>query len=410
MNKVTKNTIALICVMMAVIIVAGVSSVITLSATRVNANAEIIFGGNKELEERFSRLNEVYEILMSEYYIEPDSDKLIQGAIDGMLASLDDPYTFYYTPEEMSESTEQHEGVYHGIGVMVSSNKDGQLTVVRVFKNSPAQEAGLHPRDVILAVDGTSVSAENTEKMNTAVALVKGIEGTSVNLTILRNGEEMNISVKRGSVSINRVEYYILDGNVGYLVLYEFFGDAVSGVKEALREFEKANVEGIIFDVRSNTGGELNTCLGITDLFVPEGLIMYTQDRYGNKQSYHSNEYTYGKPLVVLIDGMTASASEVFSAAVQDYGTGTIIGTNSFGKGIVQAVIPFTADGAGMQLTTDQYFTPNGRYIHGIGVQPDIVVELQEDYDPTIYTPDMDNDNQLKAAYDEILRMIGEAR
>lgn len=408
MKYLSKNAVAAITVFISLIIVVSLTIAITLSMTRIDASAnEIRIGGDKEYQKRYERLNEVYEILMRDYYKEIDSETLIQGAIDGMLASLDDPYTFYYTPDEMTETLENQTGKYSGIGILVSSDKEGGLSVNRVFKNSPAMEAGLLAGDVITHVDGISVSARTTEEMNNAVALVKGEDGTTVEITVNRNGESKSFIVPRGKVNINRVEYYIYD-DVGYIILYEFLGDAESGVKEALRAFNDAGVKGLIFDVRSNTGGELYTCLNITNLMVPEGLIMYTEDRYGDRQNHYSNEYAYGLPMVVLVNEMTASAAEVFTAAVQDYDMGVIMGTNTFGKGIVQQVRSFPTDGAGMQFTIEAYYTPSGRNIHEVGIQPDIVVELWENYDPSIYTPDMENDNQLKAAYDQVKKMIAE--
>lgn len=408
MKYLSKNAVAVFTVIISLIVVVSLTIAITLSITRIDASAnEIRIGGDKEYEKRYERLDEVYEILMREYYKEIDADTLIQGAIDGMLASLEDPYTFYYTPSEMAESMDNHAGKYSGVGVLVSSNKEGALTVNRVFKDSPAMEAGLLAGDVITHVNGTPVWAKTTEDLNNAVSLVKGEDGTTVEITVSRKGEEKVFTVMRGKVNINRVEYYIFD-DVGYIILYEFLGDAVNGVKEALRAFNDADVKGIIFDVRSNTGGELYTCLNITDMMVPEGLIMYTENRYGDRQSHYSNEYAYGLPMVVLVNEMTASASELFTAAIQDYDMGVIMGTNTFGKGIVQQVRTFPSDGAGIQLTIEEYYTPNGKNIHEVGIQPDIVVELSENYDPSIYTPDMENDNQLKAAYDLVKKMIEE--
>lgn len=409
MKYLTRNFVAVFTVVVALLIIIPMTAIITLSVTRLDADAtEIVIGGDREYAERYERLDEVYSIIMSEYYKEVDSETLIQGAIDGMLASLDDPYTFYYSPEEMAESVENQTGKYSGIGILVSSDKDGGLCVNRVFKDSPALAAGLLAGDVITHVGGTPVNARTTEDLNNAVALVKGPDGTNVDITVYRKGESMTFSVKRGSVNINRVEYYIFD-DVGYIILYEFLGDAVTGVKEALRAFNDEGVKGVIFDVRSNTGGELYTCLNITDLMVPEGLIMYTENRYGDRQNHYSNEYAFGLPLVVLVNEMTASASEVFTAAVQDHGVGVVMGTNTFGKGIVQQIRSFPADGAGMQLTIEAYYTPLGRNIHEIGIAPDIEVELQESYDPSVFTPDMENDNQLKAAYDKVKEMIAEA-
>lgn len=409
MRELSKNAVAVFTAIVSLLIVISITAVITLSITKIDANAtEIVFGGDKQYNERYQRLDEVYEILMSDYYKEVDSETLIQGAIDGMLASLDDPYTFYYSPEEMAESLENHSGKYSGIGILVSSDKDGGLVVIRVFKGSPAMAAGLLPGDVITHVNGESVNARTTEDLNNAVSLVKGPDGSTVDITVYRKNESITYTVSRGSVNINRVEYYIYD-DVGYIILYEFLGDAVNGVKEALRAFNDAGVKGIIFDVRSNTGGELYTCLNITDLMVPEGLIMYTEDRYGDRQNHYSNDYAYGVPMVVLVNEMTASAAEVFTAAVQDYDMGVVMGTNTFGKGIVQQIRSFPNDGAGMQFTIEAYYTPLGRNIHEVGIQPDIVVELSDSYDPSIYTPDMDNDNQLKAAYDQVKKMIAEA-
>lgn len=409
MRELSKNAVAVFTAIVSLLIVISITAVITLSITKIDANAtEIVFGGDKQYNERYQRLNEVYEILMSDYYKEVDSETLIQGAIDGMLASLDDPYTFYYSPEEMAESLENQSGKYSGIGILVSSDKDGGLAVNRVFKGSPAMAAGLLPGDVITHVNGEGVNARTTEDLNNAVSLVKGPDGSTVDITVYRKNESITYTVSRGSVNINRVEYYIYD-DVGYIILYEFLGDAVNGVKEALRAFNDAGVKGIIFDVRSNTGGELYTCLNITDLMVPEGLIMYTEDRYGDRQNHYSNDYAYGVPMVVLVNEMTASAAEVFTAAVQDYDMGVVMGTNTFGKGIVQQIRSFPNDGAGMQLTIEAYYTPLGRNIHEVGIQPDIVVELSDSYDPSIYTPDMDNDNQLKAAYDQVKKMIAEA-
>lgn len=409
MRELSKNAVAVFTAIVSLLIVISITAVITLSIIKIDANAtEIVFGGDKQYNERYQRLNEVYEILMSDYYKEVDSETLIQGAIDGMLASLDDPYTFYYSPEEMAESLENHSGKYSGIGVLISSDKDGGLVVIRVFKGSPAMAAGLLPGDVITHVNGEGVNARTTEDLNNAVSLVKGPDGSTVDITVYRKNESITYTVSRGSVNINRVEYYIYD-DVGYIILYEFLGDAVNGVKEALRAFNDAGVKGIIFDVRSNTGGELYTCLNITDLMVPEGLIMYTENRYGDRQNHYSNDYAYGVPMVVLVNEMTASAAEVFTAAVQDYDMGVVMGTDTFGKGIVQQIRSFPNDGAGMQFTIEAYYTPLGRNIHEVGIQPDIVVELSDSYDPSIYTPDMENDNQLKAAYDQVKKMIAEA-
>lgn len=411
MTKISRKTLAIVAAICAVFAVASVSVSLTVALQNASAGVEsplhVTTQEEYETAQRYARLEEVYQRLMGEYYKELDSDTLVQGAIDGMMESVGDPYTFYYTPEDLAKMYEDHNGLYCGVGMLVSSDKQGRLVVLRVFKNSPAQTAGLLPGDVILSADGEAVSAETTEAMNMATARIKGEAGTYVKLSILRKGRTLELNIERNNVSVNRVEYQILDGNVGYLVLYEFFGDAVSGVREALNAFEEAGVRGVIFDVRSNTGGQLDICLDICDMVLPEGLIVYTEDRNGRRENYYSNADRCEIPMVVLVNEMSASASEIFAASIQDYGVAKIVGTKTFGKGIVQTQYEFPSDGAGMQLTTSRYFTPKGRSIHGEGVTPDVVVEMNDSYDASIYAPDMNNDNQLKTAYDVLLKEIG---
>lgn len=411
MTKISRKTLAIVAAICAVFAVASVSVSLTVALQNASAGVEsplhVITQEEYETAQRYARLEEVYQRLMGEYYKELDSDTLVQGAIDGMMESVGDPYTFYYTPEDLAKMYEDHNGLYCGVGMLVSSDKQGRLVVLRVFKNSPAQTAGLLPGDVILSADGEAVSAETTEAMSMATARIKGEAGTYVRLSVLRKEQTLELDIERNNVSVNRVEYQILDGNVGYLVLYEFFGDAVSGVREALNAFEEAGVRGIIFDVRSNTGGQLDICLDICDMVLPEGLIVYTEDRNGRRENYYSNADRCEIPMVVLVNEMSASASEIFAASIQDYGVAKIVGTKTFGKGIVQTQYEFPSDGAGMQLTTSRYFTPKGRSIHGEGVTPDVVVEMNDSYDASIYAPDMNNDNQLKTAYDVLLKEIG---
>ena len=411
MTKISRKTLAIVAAICAVFAVASVSVSLTVALQNASAGVEsplhVTTQEEYETAQRYARLEEVYQRLMGEYYKELDSDTLVQGAIDGMMESVGDPYTFYYTPEDLAKMYEDHNGLYCGVGMLVSSDKQGRLIVLRVFKNSPAQTAGLLPGDVILSADGEAVSAETTEAMNMATARIKGEAGTYVRLSVLRKEQTLELDIERNNVSVNRVEYQILDGNVGYLVLYEFFGDAVSGVREALNAFEEAGVRGIIFDVRSNTGGQLDICLDICDMVLPEGLIVYTEDRNGRRENYYSKADRCEIPMVVLVNEMSASASEIFAASIQDYGVAKIVGTKTFGKGIVQTQYEFPSDGAGMQLTTSRYFTPKGRSIHGEGVTPDVVVEMNDSYDASIYAPDMNNDNQLKTAYDVLLNEIG---
>ncbi|MBQ3080336.1 MAG: S41 family peptidase [Clostridia bacterium] len=408
MFDISKKTLAVIALMFAAFTVILITVYITTAVVGGTGSVDgaDISARQETLEERYGRLDEVYEIIMEEYYQEPDSEALLLGAIDGMLNALDDPYTFYYTVEEMTESKEESEGIYFGVGMLVSSDQNGNLTVLRVFKDSPAQKSGVLPGDIIIAANGEKVSAETVEKMNEAVDKIKGSENTEVMLTILRRNEEIDIPVMRGDITVNRVEYEILEGNIGYVMLYEFFGDAADGVREAFDAFKLADVDGVIFDVRSNAGGQLDICLEISDMILPEGKITYIEDRQGRQQNYYSDSDKYNFPMVFLINEMSASASELLTAAVQEYDVATVVGTRSYGKGIVQTLREFNSDHAGIQLTTASYFTPNGVSIHKTGVTPDIEVEMWDQYDSSVFHPDLDNDNQLKVAYDTLMEMI----
>lgn len=404
-----KRSMTVLALVWLIVIVAAISSTLTLTLTGGGAvlDGTALSQADMELLERYSRLETIRQTMHSEYYQELDDDALMDGAARGMMDAAEDRYTFYYTPEEMAAATEEAEGVYNGIGVLVSSDEYGRLNVLRVFKGSPALEAGLLPGDIIAAVDGQEVGAANDMDMSAATKLIKsGAEGTEVLLTVLRGEEVLELPVKRAQVNMNRVETYILDGNIGYLELYDFQGDAVEGFEEALKAFEEAGVQGVIVDVRDNPGGYLNVVVDICDMILPEGLIVYTEDRYGKREEFHSDASCNDIPMVVLTNGNSASAAEIFAAAVQDYGRGVVVGETTYGKGIVQSVITFREDGAGMQLTTSAYYTPNGRSIHETGVTPDVEVQPAEGYVRANFIPDTENDAQLRAAIDALTGLI----
>ncbi len=405
-----KRSVTVLALVWLVVIVAVISSAVTLYVTGPASAATGQYEVSQEeydMIERYSRLETIRQTLLSEYYQPLEDGDLLTGAARGMLASAEDQYTFYYTPEEMAASNEDANGVYNGIGVLVQATEDGRIRVLRVFRNSPSMEAGLVPGDIICAVVGVEVGAENDLDMNAAIKRIKsGEAGSEVRLSIEREGEMLEIGVLRAQVNVNRVEYAILDGNIGYLELYDFQGDALEGFKEALAAFQAAGVGGMIVDVRNNPGGYLDVVVDICDLILPEGLIVYTEDRDGRREEFRSDAEMIDIPMVVLVNGSSASAAEIFAAAVQDYGRGILVGETTFGKGIVQSIITFREDGAGMQLTTSSYFTPKGRSIHKTGVEPDVTVTLDEDYDAAIYSPDPENDNQLKAALETLRGML----
>ena len=404
-----KKSVVILATVWMIVLVAAASSAITLlvSGNRGLSEPNKAWGGNKNnLESRYSRLEEIRQTLMDEYYIEVDDETLMTGAIRGMMASLEDPYTFYYTPEEMEAEFETSEGIYHGVGMLVQMTEEGGLRVVRVFRDSPAEKAGLLAGDLLIAVDGTPVNGETSKDMSEAVALIRGEDDSSVTITINRNGEEFDVTAVRGDVVINYVEHQVLDGNIGYIQVYQFMGGVADDFSAALKDLQEAHVDGVIVDLRANPGGLLSAVVDMCDTVLPEGLIVYTEDRAGRRLTYYSDDKYVDIPMVVLVNQDSASASEIFSAAMQDYDRATIVGTTTFGKGIVQTLISFREDGAGMQYTSSSYFTPNGRSIHGEGVTPDVVVEMQESYDASVNVPDPENDNQLEAAIEELQKRI----
>jgi len=354
-----------------------------------------------EYNSRYARLDEVYNRLIDQYYIEVDPETLIQGAIDGMMGSLNDPYTHYYTPAQMTSTNDEREGNYVGIGIQVIYLSTGEIYVTRVFKNGPAYAAGLREGDVITVSNGYAVSATNASELTEAVTHMKGPEGSITELTVKRGEAEYSFSVECQNVVSTRVDYSILDGNVGYIQLDQFFGDALEAMEDALAYMQENGAQALILDLRGNPGGALDICVNICDMFLPEGVVVYTENRAGDREYFYSTGEYYEIPLAVLINKNSASASEILAAAIQDYGRGTLIGQTTYGKGIVQTVYTFPVDGAGMQLTTSAYYTPNGRSIHGLGVTPDIVTEPDEVTEQTIIDGmTLSNDSTLRAAWE----------
>ena len=224
-----------------------------------------------------------------------------------------------------------------------------------------------------------------------------------------RDGEILDLEVMRAEVSISYVEYQIINGDIGYINISQFSGNDVEGFQEAVSALQAAEVSGVIIDIRNNPGGLLTDVVEIADALLPEGLIAYVEDGHGNRTEYTSDADYWDVPLVVMVNGMSASASELLSAAIQDYDRGTIVGTKTYGKGFVQTLITFAEDGAGMQLTTASYYSPSGRSIHENGVEPDVTVELSEDCDLTVPSPNLENDNQLAAALEALQAQIDAA-
>ena len=408
MNSGSRKTITVLICVVTLIAVASVSVMLT---TGIIANRKETLGllRNNLAEEnaRYQRLDEVYNILMEQYYEELDPDTLIQGAIDGMFSAVDDPYTYYYTPERMAATNADRVGLYVGIGVEVRIFGDGKIYVTRVFDGSPAQDAGILRGDIIVSADDIQLSAVTSEELTEAVSHIKGEQGTSVHIGISRGEEILEMDVLRLSVVSNRVEYHTLDNGILYVRLYDFFGDAVNGMQGAIAFAQENGLNGMIVDIRGNPGGQLDICVNICDMFLDEGVIVYTLDRQQHRMDYNATNGKVEIPVAVIVNGESASASEIFAAALKDYGIAIIVGTTTYGKGIVQTQYQFPSDGAGMQLTTSAYYTPNGMSIHKTGVTPDIVVEAAETTQQTLLEgPTLENDPQLKAAWELISEKV----
>lgn len=375
---------------------AGRRSAQTFGAAEASADSVIN-------DDTIKKLETLEELINKQYYKDEDidTDAMIEGMYAGLVDSLGDPYSVYYTAEEWQEMLTETEGIYYGIGAYVSlDTTTGFAKISGVIANTPAEEAGLRENDIIYLVDGeTTQGYELTE----VTSMIKGEEGTTVHLTIYREGEPdyLEMDVTRRKIESPTVNYEMYDNGVGYIQITEFDEVTSDQFAEALAVIKGSRAKGLILDLRSNPGGSLPVVVDISRSILPKGLIVYTEDKYGKRDEYTcdgKNELDI--PLVVLVNGNSASASEILAGAIKDYNKGTLIGTTTFGKGIVQRVQQLT-DGTAVKLTISSYYTPNGNNIHGIGIEPDIVCEFDSDayYDDGV-------DNQLERAKQEIEKMI----
>lgn len=370
------------------------------------AGMEIITGGGGQKgaaaqavsdRETRAKLGELANIIDAYYYNETDAQQIADGIYSGLLESLNDPYSQYYNAEEYKALMENTSGSYYGIGTVLSQDKEtGQVTIRRVYKESPAAEAGLKDGDRIISIDGTEAAGE---ELSDLAKQIKGVEGTSVHVVIQREGtaEKLEFDVERRQIDVPTVEYQMLDGEVGYLAVSEFSDLTAGQFQMAVAELEYQGMESMIVDVRDNPGGVLDAASAVLDQILPEGTVVYTEDKYKNRKDYVSDGETYMDiPIAVLINENSASAAEIFAGAIKDYGYGTLIGTKTFGKGIVQQIIPLE-DGSALKVTIAKYFTPKGNDIHEIGIEPDIELEYQY-LNPEDETYDPMHDNQVQKA------------
>lgn len=343
----------------------------------------------------------IEETVKESYTGDIDDEQMEEYMYKGMMASLGDPYSAYYTSEEYEELTTETTGSYEGIGVVMQQDVNTrEVKVVRCYEGAPGEKAGLLPEDVLVEVNGESVSGM---ELSEVVDKVKSSQDQVAHLTIAREGESeyLEIDVHLEEVNIPVVQSEILEDNIGYIALYEFTEQTEPQYMEAFEALKDQGMERLIIDVRNNPGGLLTSVCDILEDILPEGLIVYTEDKNGEREEYTCDgENELDIPLAVLVNGNSASASEIFAGAIQDYSKGTIVGTTTFGKGIVQSLIPFN-DGSAIKTTTAKYYTPSGKCIHGTGIQPDVEVELSEGLEQET-SISHEEDNQLQKAIEVV--------
>ena len=359
-------------------------------------NASIVNYTNVLDKRTVDKVDELTEYLDVYYYEEYDKEKVQESLLDGLVAGVDDVYTMYYTPEEYEDLQINTTGNYYGIGAGLTQDvKTMVVTVSKVYEGTPAEEAGLLKDDIIVSVDGVDATSMELSKL---VQLIRGEEGTTVHLAIYRSQtqEELEFHVPRRNVQLPSVAAEMLSDNVGYIQISEFQRNTASEFCDYLAMLEQEGMESLIVDLRDNPGGLLSSVVNILDVILPEGTVVYTEDKYGNRDTYKSDGKCIDYPMVVLVNENSASASEIFAGAIKDYDYGTLLGTTTFGKGIVQTIFPLE-DGDALKITTAKYYTPEGYNIHGAGIEPDVELEY-EFLGPEGESYDKQYDNQLQEA------------
>lgn len=334
-----------------------------------------------------NKLEELNDYIEKYYLFDYEEENIEDGIYKGMMAGLGDVYTGYYTPEEYADFMESTNGNYSGIGAMLQQDyTTGIITVVKVFAGSPAEEAGMLADDILYKVKGEEVTGQD---LSLVVTDLKGEEGTTVDFSVLRGTDVIDMTATRRHIEVPTVEWKMLDARIGYIAISEFDDVTDDQFMDALDDLQRQGMTDLVIDLRDNGGGLVDVTCAILDRLLPEGMIVYTEDKNGNREEMRSDaENYYDGGMAVLVNGSSASASEIFAGAIKDYGVGTLVGTQTFGKGIVQNLFPLS-DGSAVKITVSRYFTPAGNNIHGVGIEPDIIVEKEKD---------SDQDDQLQKA------------
>ena len=371
-------------------------STTTTTPTVTSGDTVTISREEYERYKQFDTLLELMDLVDYGYFEEYDVQDMLDGAASGLLLGLGDPYTFYYTPEEYAELWEEDEGEYAGVGIQISTSYlTGLCTISRVFDNGPAHEAGVQKGDILYMVEDLYV---NSSTINDAVDIMRGTPGTSVHVVFLRGTEEIEYDLIRASITVNRLDYGMLNEEIGYIYLYEFAGDCAVEFQNAVGKLVDQGAKGLIIDLRDNPGGWVDDAEAIGDIFLDKGTLCYLEYNDGTREYYNTKAGKINTELVILMNENSASSSEILAGALKDRANATVVGVQSYGKGIVQTVVGLD-DGAGMQMTIAQYYTPNGNAVHKVGITPDVQVELP-DGDNGMYEFGDLNDPQLSKAYE----------
>ena len=343
------------------------------------------------------KLAEITSLIQNNYYQDVSQEQIEEGVLHGAVLALGDPYSAYMNVEEKQSYNDSLEGAYVGIGVLTTFNSDWQAVIAQVYNNSPAQKAGLQKGDIFVAVDGQKINTTSTKDLQEVTGKIRGEAGTSVEITIERNGQEMSFTVQREEVHITYVTSRMLANNIGYIKIDEFSGSALEEYQQAVAQLQEQGMQAMILDLRDNPGGFVDYAVEIADELLPQATIISVRDKNGNEKQYTSDSKSMDFPMAVLVNQNSASASEILTVALNENQRAAIIGEKTYGKGIIQSHFNLSWGGY-LKLTTASYYSPDGNAIHEVGVMPDIEVSLPEEIqnDPSLLTDE--TDTQLQKA------------
>ncbi|MBR4395979.1 MAG: S41 family peptidase [Eubacteriaceae bacterium] len=405
-NNRNNSAVAWVLIVMLLLIVTNLGTYLICKYYPVFRGGSVVVDTQTDKETSANVKKLVYLIgeLRENYLWDIDEDEMWDSIFKGLMGGIGDDYAEYMTQEEYKEYQTTLSGSYSGIGVQIMNDDDGNVSVTKVFKDTPAFDAGMQPGDVIVAADGHDITNTN---ISVAVTYIRGETGTSVTLDIYRDGEYLTKTIVRKSIDLVYVSSRMIGSDIGYIYISEFETNTFDQFTEAVDELTAQGMKGLILDLRQNPGGDVSECVNIADSLLPKTTIIYTKNKAGEKTVYKSDGKSLGIPLVLLVDGYSASSSEILSIALKDNNAAEIVGTKTFGKGIMQILLPLS-DGSLYKYTFCEYFGPNDTKIHGIGITPDYIVELPEEYrNKVIETIPEEDDTQLKKAIEVVREKMG---